>query len=39
MTFTSKSEAEGILETAKEYWHSAKKYLKEKNLQLELFDF
>lgn len=39
ITFISKSEAEGTLETAKEYWYSAKKYLKEKNLQLELFDF
>jgi uncharacterized protein (UPF0332 family) len=39
MTFISKSEAEGILETAKEYWHSVRKHLKEKNLQLELFDF
>ncbi|PIQ07348.1 MAG: hypothetical protein COW72_00765 [Candidatus Nealsonbacteria bacterium CG18_big_fil_WC_8_21_14_2_50_37_10] len=39
VTFISKSETEGILETAKEYWHSVKKYLKEKNPQLELFDF
>jgi len=37
--FISKSEAEGILETAKEYWQAAKKYLKEKSSQLELFDF
>lgn len=37
--FLSKSEAEGILETAKEYWHSVKRYLREKNPQLELFDF
>lgn len=35
----SKSEAEGILESAKEYWSAVKKYLKEKNKQLELFDF
>ena len=39
ITFLSKSEAEGILETAKTYWYSVKKYLKEKNPQLELFDF
>jgi uncharacterized protein (UPF0332 family) len=39
MTFISKSEAEGILETAKEYWYSVRKHLKEKNLQLKLFDF
>ena len=37
--FLSKSEAKGILETAKEYWYSVKKYLKEKNPQLELFNF
>lgn len=36
--FLSKSEVEGILETAKEYWHFIQKYLKEKNSQLELFD-
>lgn len=37
--FISKSEAEGILNSAKEYWMAAKKYLKNKNKQLELFDF
>ena len=37
--FLSGSEARGILETAKEYWYSVKKYLKEKNPQLELFNF
>ncbi len=37
--FLSKSEAEGILDTAKEYWLSVKKYLKTKNPQFELFDF
>jgi len=39
LTFISKSEAEGILEIAKEYWSSVKKYLKERNPQLTLFDF
>ena len=37
--FISKSEAEGILKSAKEYWFAVKKYLKDKNKQLELFDF
>lgn len=37
--FISKSEAEGILNSAKEYWFEVKKYLKNKNNQLELFDF
>ncbi len=37
--FISKSEAEGILESAKEYWSAVKNYLKNKNKQLELFDF
>ena len=35
----SKSEAEGILETAEEYWNVVKKYLKKQNKQLELFNF
>lgn len=39
ITFISKNEAEEILEAAKEYWQSVKKYLKEKDPQLELFDF
>ncbi len=39
ITFISRKESEDILKTAKEYWHSAKRYLKEKNLQLELFNF
>ncbi|HAM88140.1 MAG: hypothetical protein US83_C0008G0052 [Candidatus Falkowbacteria bacterium GW2011_GWC2_38_22] len=37
--FISKNEVIGILESAHEYWCIAKKYLKEKNGQLELFDF
>lgn len=37
--FISKSEAEGIIKSSKEYWFSVKKYLKDKNKQLELFDF
>ena len=37
--FISKNEAVGILDSAKEYWQAAKNYLKEKNKQLELFDF
>lgn len=37
--FISKSEASGILESAKDFWIAAKKYLKENNKQLELFDF
>jgi len=37
--FLSKSEAEGILEAAQEYWNVVKKYLKGKNPQLELFNF
>ena len=36
--FISKSEALGILNTAKEYWAAVKNYLKSKNKQLELFD-
>jgi uncharacterized protein (UPF0332 family) len=39
ISFISKKEAEGIVEAAKEYWYSVKGYLKEKNPQLELFDF
>ena len=35
----TKTEAENILKTAKEYWHQVKKYLYQKNSQLELFDF
>ena len=35
----SKSEAEGILQSAQDYWIKTKKYLKDKNRQLELFDF
>src|SRR3989344_3965905 len=35
----SKSEAEGILESAQDYWVKTKKYLKDENRQLELFDF
>lgn len=37
--FISKSEAVGILKSAEEYWLVVKNYLKEKNKQLELFDF
>lgn len=37
--FISKNEAVGILESAEEYWRLVKNYLKEKNKQLELFDF
>lgn len=37
--FISKSEVIGILESAKDFWLIAKKYLKDKNKQLELFDF
>lgn len=33
------TEAKNILNTAKEYWHVVKAYLKSKNPQLELFDF
>ncbi|MBI3638211.1 hypothetical protein HY227_00510 [Candidatus Wolfebacteria bacterium] len=39
INFISKTEAMGILESAKEYWSAAKKYFKIKNKQLELFDF
>ena len=35
----TKTEAKNILKTAKEYWNKVKKYLKEKDDQLELFDF
>jgi uncharacterized protein (UPF0332 family) len=35
----TKTEAENILKTAKEYWHKVKKYLKKENPQLELFYF
>lgn len=35
----SKSEAENILKSAEEYWSEAKKYLRSKSKQLELFDF
>ena len=35
----SKSEAEGILETAEEYWNVVKKYFKKQNKQVELFNF
>lgn len=35
----SKSEAEGILKSAHIYWIKVRKYLKDKNRQLELFDF
>lgn len=37
--FISKNEATGILGSAKDFWLVAKKYLKENNKQLELFDF
>jgi len=37
--FMSKSEAEGVLGAAEEYWHSVKKYLKAKSRQLKMFDF
>lgn len=37
--FISKSEASGILESARDFWFIAKKYLKENNKQLELFNF
>jgi len=36
--FISKGEAVGILESTEEYWSVARKYLKAKNEQLELFD-
>ena len=36
--FLSKSEAEGILEVAENYWNGVKDYLKKKNNQLELFE-
>ena len=39
VSFISRSEAEGILEDAKEYWYIVKKYLKTRDPQLELFDF
>jgi uncharacterized protein (UPF0332 family) len=39
MDFISRSEAEGILKSSKEYWFAVKKYLKDKNKQLELFEF
>lgn len=35
----SKTETEGLIKTAKEFWVKAKKYIKEKNPQLGLFDF
>jgi hypothetical protein len=35
----TKSEAENIIKTAKEFWNQVKKYFKEKNSQLELFEF
>jgi uncharacterized protein (UPF0332 family) len=35
----TKTEAENILKTAKEYWKMVKLYLKQKDPQLELFDF
>jgi len=37
--FLSKSEAEGIMEVAEEYWGVAKDYLKRENDQLKLFEF
>lgn len=37
--FISKNDATGILESSKEYWLIVKKYLKDNNEQLELFDF
>ena len=37
--FVSRSEAAGILESAREYWFAVKQYLKENNKQLDLFDF
>lgn len=37
--FISKNEVVGILESSVKFWHIAKKYLKEKNRQLELFDY
>lgn len=37
--FISKNDAVGILESSKKYWLIVKKYLKDKNKQLELFDF
>jgi len=36
--FISRSEAIGIIDSAKEYWLAVRKYLKGKNKQLELFD-
>ena len=39
INFISKSEVSGILESSKEFWIAVKKYLKENNNQLELFDF
>lgn len=35
----SKKEAEGIIKSSEEYWNKVKKYLRNKNKQLELFDF
>ena len=39
ISFISESEAESVLSTAKEYWILVKNYLKEKDFQLDLFDF
>ncbi len=38
LDFISKSEAENILKTAKEYWKSVSAYLQGKNPQIELFN-
>lgn len=38
LTAISKSEAEGILKSAQDYWSKVKEYLSNKNKQLELFD-
>ncbi len=37
--FISRSEAENILKTSREYWDTVKTYLSKESSQLELFDF
>ncbi len=39
LSLISKSEAENILHTARDYWSLVKKHLKEEESQLKLFDF
>lgn len=39
LDFISKSEADAIMHASEEYWRAVKNYLKQKDNQLQLFDF